>query len=46
MNLQGKFPPSAEAAATADCRSLAAVVGTVDKKPMRGGSCDGYDKLP
>ena len=35
-NLPGKLPPSAEAAATADRRSLAAVVGTVDKKPMRG----------
>lgn len=46
MDLQGKLPPSAEAAATADCSLLVAVVGTVDKKPMRGGSCDGYDKLP
>ena len=41
VHILGKLPPLAEAIAMADFKSLAASVGTVDRRPMRGGSCDG-----
>lgn len=46
LSLPGKFPPLAEAVATAEVSSAEASVGTVDRRPMRAGSCEGYVKLP
>lgn len=45
-NPPGKLPPLAEATAMADTRASDASEGTVDMRPIRAGSFEGYDKFP
>ena len=45
-DVPGKAPPSAEAADTAACRRAPLSRGTVESRPMRGGSCEGCVRLP